>query len=1498
MHVLIRRSLIVPLALWIAAAAWAGQEYPAQPGETVKPGELIVKLKAGALSSLILAYLPGAQVTALSHLNLFHVKAGLLPANVASLLAADGLVDFVEPNRVRHANVGQPNDADFSQQWPLVNLGAVQAWTLFPNQYLTAATAGTGRVKVAVLDTGIDCTHPDFMNVGASSTDSASGGQLLWSASQAPVATSLASPACPWQDDYGHGTHVSGILAAAANNGIGVAGLAYPVQLVAYKVLDNTGSGTDVVIADAIMSAADAGIPIISLSLGGAGYSQTLQLAVNYAWQRNSLVIAAAGNSASNAIFYPADASFAVGVSATDVNSNFASFSNYGNGVALAGPGVNVLSTLPAYSVTLSSSTGYGYLSGTSMSTPHVSAVAGLVETTTPGTSVAAVRLRLEQTATSNTVGGGWNQDFGYGIVNAYDAVSGTLRAAANGGVTGQVTDSNANPIANATVIVGGSPLTTDGSGLFRFGPFSPGTYAVQVSASTYTTQNLTVTVPPGADATLAVMMGVSYGRFTGTVTDDSAGVSNAVVQAVSANLIQGTTIADTSGNYTLWAPVGTYNLLVTNIGEVNTIVTGQTITAGGTTTANLTIARFGSISGTVTNPTGAPVASATVSITGGIVPITVTTGANGQFSASGLASGSYTLVCSDFAFTATTVAGLVVSPENVTTANCQLAVLSLAPWSNRKPITILHGEVSGGASLTNFPVLISLASDANLAQLAQASGNDILFTAADGVTKLSHQIESYTTASGQLVAWVQVPSVSSTADTMIYMYYGNPSAGNQQNPGGTWDSNYKIVWHMADDASSATVLDGTSNSNDGTASVNTNTISGSGVIGGDLNMTSAVTELGDNATLHSTTLTMSMWLQLKASGSFWYYYNKGSNNWYWFYAYYPGSTVYVHYTDGTNTDHVFGFKPPAWVDGSWHSFTFTVNADVPQSVYWDGTAQSGTFSSNGTNTQSLTGPIVLGDGPGTPMEELRLSSVVRSTGWIATEYTNQNSPSAFVSVGPQQTNGGGSTVSITVTSAPTGLAVTVDSVACAATPCSYQWTPGTPHTLVAATQAGSTGTQYIFGSWTGNAGSPDQVTAPSTATTYTASFTTQYFLTTSANPSAEGSISPLSEWVNAGTMVSVSATATTGNQFLNFTGALTGTTTPQNLTMNAAATVTATFSPVGGTGWYTSWSNRKPITILHGEVSGGASLTNFPVLISLASDANLAQLAQASGNDILFTGSDGVTKLSHQIESYTASSGRLVAWVQVPSVSSTADTMIYMYYGNPSAANQQQAAQVWDSNYLGVWHFPNGTTLNASDSTANADNGTIHGATATTGQIDGGASFNGTSNSISIPGASGTGTYTISMWVNDSSTSGMAFGTFGSGSGSEGSHLIIYPVNNQAGFYDSSGGGFTYLGSGLSSGVMRYMVYVMSVASGTVTIYNNGISLGTGSYNNVGSLDAAYTQIGADYDGASSFFGGIIDEFRISSIVRSPGWIATEYNNQNSPSAFVSVGAQQQPSM
>jgi hypothetical protein len=163
-----------------------------------------------------------------------------------------------------------------------------------------------------------------------------------------------------------------------------------------------------------------------------------------------------------------------------------------------------------------------------------------------------------------------------------------------------------------------------------------------------------------------------------------------------------------------------------------------------------------------------------------------------------------------------------------------------------------------------------------------------------------------------------------------------------------------------------------------------------------------------------------------------------------------------------------------------------------------------------------------------------------------------------------------------------------------------------------------------------------------------------------------------------------------------------------------------------GGPAWYNSaWSSRKVVTIDHGKVMGGSNLVNFPLLFSvtdasLKSAANGGSMGKPDGTDMLFTASDGVTKLNHEIESYTGSSGQVLAWVQIPTLSAASDTVIYLYYGNAAAANQQNAAGTWDSSFKTVWHFASGATLSGADSTSAANAGKITGALAAAGPIGG----------------------------------------------------------------------------------------------------------------------------------------------------------------------------------
>ncbi len=334
-----------------------------------------------------------------------------------------------------------------------------------------------------------------------------------------------------------------------------------------------------------------------------------------------------------------------------------------------------------------------------------------------------------------------------------------------------------------------------------------------------------------------------------------------------------------------------------------------------------------------------------------------------------------------------------------------------------------------------------------------------------------------------------------------------------------------------------------------------------------------------------------------------------------------------------------------------------------------------------------------------------------------------------------------------------------------------------------------------------------------------------------------------------------------------------------------AAAVVQLT----GTSGFYNSaWIYRKQIVIDHTKVS--ADQTNFPVLISISSDSDLAANAQSTGNDILFTSSDGTTKLNHEIEKYDSTTGQLIAWVKVPTLSSTTDTILYMYYGNSGASNQQNKTGVWDANYVGVWHLPNGTSLSANDSTSNSNNGTVHSVTAGSGFVDGSASFGGSGAYVDFGnnGSTKITTGSLEAWIftgNAGSswrgiiTKQLAYGMF-----LETNNFVIY---------DWGGGGEKSTNVNLADSQWHHVVvtFQSGVTNGTILYIDGGVKLTT-SMSVSGQSVGLVAGSGGDPANGQDFIGSI-DEVRVSNAVRTSSWIATEYNNQNSPSTFISLGTQ-----
>ena len=373
---------LVSIVLMTSGVGVAGQ--PA-PHAEYKYGELIVKYRPGktgeARAALHQRY--GSQkIREYPEYSLEHVKlrTGQSVQEAISIFESDDAVEYAEPNYVLHTNV-VPSDSYWPYLWGMAKISAPAAWD---------TTTGSQSVVIGTIDTGIDYTHPDLAANVWTGTDGSHGYNAI---------THTSDP----KDDNGHGTHVAGTIGGVGNNGSGVVGINWQVKIMACKFLDATGSGytTDAIeCLSYFRNQKVAGVNIIATnnSWGGTSYSQALSDAINA--QRDILFIAAAGNNATdNDIIASFPANYELpnilAVAATDSVDALATFSQYGRRtVDVGAPGVGIYSTL------LNGS--YGSYSGTSMATPHVTGLAGLIKAQMPGADWRTIKNLL--LATGDTI--------------------------------------------------------------------------------------------------------------------------------------------------------------------------------------------------------------------------------------------------------------------------------------------------------------------------------------------------------------------------------------------------------------------------------------------------------------------------------------------------------------------------------------------------------------------------------------------------------------------------------------------------------------------------------------------------------------------------------------------------------------------------------------------------------------------------------------------------------------------------------------------------------------------------------------------------------------------------------------------------------------------------------------------------------------------------------------------------------------------------------------
>jgi len=714
--------------------------------------------------------------------------------------------------------------------------------------------------------------------------------------------------------------------------------------------------------------------------------------------------------------------------------------------------------------------------------------------------------------------------------------------------------------------------------------------------------------------------------------------------------------------------------------------------------------------------------------------------------------------------------------------------------WLYRKRIAIPHSLVSGTSTLSSFPVLVSNTftdwkTTANGGGVGNANGYDFVFTDSGGQTKIPHEIESYASTTGQLIAWVKT-NVSPTTDTVLYLYFGNSSATlTEANPTGVWDTYYKGVWHLNDNAANTTVLDSTSNGDNLGLSTTTNISATSTSFFTGLtsfyfngqNATSSTAIMASSTSsnlLFTTNLTWSCWANSATTTSRTQFlmaqggttFGSGVNGALQFS--YPTNTGLLYANKGGYYNMVTASSPPSVINNSWNYYTVTESSSSPYqwAIYINGalagTASTANVLSAGTrfhlggDLQYYTNSTMVGY-----LQEARVSSTARSSDWIKTEYNNQKSPSVFAVVGQTE---------------------------------AYSRSATTPDVKLASRSGSVPG----------------------------------WFAT-------------------------------------------------------------------GGT-----WAYRRKLTIDPKLVYDSNGLTNFPMLFretlsDLKYSGSGGKVASSTGGDIMFTDANN-NLLNFEVENYASTTGELESWVSLPFASPTTTTSIYLYYDGNNSTSLATTTGVWDSNYVGVWHMKNGTTLNTNDSTQYASNATNHSYSAITGEIDGAASDTGANNHY-ISFATSTNNInltnvTLSAWIKPSSytnpDSDAQMNILGGTRESLNmqSSGYIQAIQITSGTYRTSNSSiltpkntWSYVVAALSSTTNKWQVFL----NGTEVTY----SLQQAGNGTTATDTQPFTMGASPSNYAAYNWNGGLDELRMSNIARSAGWIKSEYLNQSNPEQFYSLG-------
>jgi len=383
--------LMIAVSLLFLPKTIFAQE-PPPVGEHV-PGELLIIPAYGVSDAELGEILRGHKGKLIKTLDKTKARRFKVPSNnleaVESALKSDPKIKAVEKNFIGYGEL-IPNDPGFASQWHLKNIWAPSGWDVN-----TGSTSGV----IAVIDSGVDSTHPDL------SPNLVAGYNFL-------------SNNTNTNDVQEHGTAVAGAAAAAGNSGIGVAGVSWKNKIMPLVVLNASNVATVADVSEAIIYAADHGAKVINLSLAFTTSSTTMTNAINYAWNKGLVIVAAAGNYNTSTPYYPAANANVISVGATDQSNLKTSFSNFGNWIDVVAPGIDIYTTRKGG--------GYWWCYGTSLATPQVAALAALAFSVNPGlTNAQVVDLILKNT--SDLGAAGFDTTYGWGKINLYKTLNAAL---------------------------------------------------------------------------------------------------------------------------------------------------------------------------------------------------------------------------------------------------------------------------------------------------------------------------------------------------------------------------------------------------------------------------------------------------------------------------------------------------------------------------------------------------------------------------------------------------------------------------------------------------------------------------------------------------------------------------------------------------------------------------------------------------------------------------------------------------------------------------------------------------------------------------------------------------------------------------------------------------------------------------------------------------------------------------------------------------------------